>query len=301
MDSEQSEESVTRSQLPVASDSGQPATGNGQRSRFTKFLSGTALAITILLLKLKALVFVAFDYLRSYAVNPFEGFGLGQFAIAGGSMALSFAAYAIVFRQYPLALVFGFLMIILIHEIGHAVVIRAKGLRAGVMVFIPFIGGAVTLKDQPRSAYDDAQIGLAGPIFGTAASLIVLQLYKWLEQPLYLAIAAAGFMINLFNLLPIGMLDGGRISGAITKWMWVFGGGFLVYKVVRQPNPLMLVVLLLVAFQVYASIVREKSEKSFYDVTLGQRAGIAAAYFILVVFLGHQTYANLHRLAALAK
>src|SRR5437764_811122 len=133
-------------------------------------------------------------------------------AVAGGSMALSIAAYAIFLRQYPFALILGFVLIILIHEIGHAVVIRAKGLRAGVMVFIPFIGGAVTLKDQPRSAYDDAQIGLAGPIFGTVASLVVLQLYKWLGNPLYLAIAAAGVFINLFNLLPIGMLDGGRIS-----------------------------------------------------------------------------------------
>ena len=92
------------------------------------------------------------------------------------------------------------------------------------------------------------------------------------------------------------MLDGGRISGAVTKWMWVLGGGALVYKTYQQPNPLMILVLLLVAFQVYASIVRENDE-SFYDVTLGQRAAIAAAYFILVVFLGHQTYLALSRLA----
>jgi Zn-dependent protease len=290
MDSARSEQ-----QLAIA-DQRQPS-----RNRFAKFLSGTLLAITVVLLKLKALVFVAFDYLRAYVVNPFEGFGAGQFAIAGGSMALSIAAYAVYLHKYPFALVLGFVLIILVHEIGHAVVIRAKGLRAGVMVFIPFIGGAVTLKDQPRSAYDDAQIGLAGPICGTAASLVVLQLYKWLGEPVYLAIAAAGFMVNLINLIPIGMLDGGRISGAVTKWMWVFGGGILVYKVIRQPNPLMWLILLLAAFQVYASIVREKNDKAFYDVTLGQRAGIAAAYFILVVFLGHQTFVNLNRLAALAK
>ena len=114
------------------------------------------------------------------------------------------------------------------------------------MVFIPFIGGAVTLKDQPRSAYDDAQIGLAGPVAGTFASLVFLQIYKWTDQPLYLAIAAAGFAVNLLNLLPIGMLDGGRISAAVTKWMWVFGGGVLVYKVVKQPNPLMLLIVVLV-------------------------------------------------------
>ncbi len=274
---------------------------SARRNRLAKFLSGTLFALTVVLLKLKALVLVAYEYVRVYIVNPFEGFGAAQFALAGGSMALSLATYAIIFRAYPFALIFGFLVIIFIHEIGHAVVIRAKGLRAGVMVFIPFIGGAVTLKDQPRTAYDDAIIGLAGPICGTAASLVVLQVYKWLEQPLYLAIAAAGFMVNLFNLIPIGMLDGGRISGAVTKWMWVFGGGWLIYKAVRQPNPLMIIILLLVALQVYLSIVREKDDKSFYDVTLGQRAGIAAAYFILVVFLSHQTYVTMHRLAALAK
>jgi len=244
----------------------------------------------------KAIAFIVFDYMRGLAVNPFEGFGLTQFAVAGASMALSIAAYAM---KAPLPLVVGFALIILVHEIGHAVVIRAKGLRAGMMVFIPFIGGAVTIKDQPRSVYDDAQIGLAGPIAGTFASLVVLQMYKWTNAPLYLAIAAAGFAVNLLNLLPIGMLDGGRISAAVTKWMWVFGGGALIYKVVKQPNPLMLIVLLLVAFQVYASIQRERDDKSFYDVTVSQRAAIAVTYFFLVVFLGHQTWMTINRLSSL--
>ena len=268
------------------------------RHPLAKFLSGAALTLTVVLLKLKAVVFVAVDYLRSYAVNPFEGFGITQFAVAGASMVLSIAAYA---TKAPLPLVVGFVLIIFVHELGHALVIRAKGLRAGMMVFIPFVGGAVTLKDQPRSAYDDAQIGLAGPVAGTFAALISLQIFKWTLQPLYLAVAAAGFAINLLNLLPIGMLDGGRISAAVTKWMWLFGGGWLIYKVVKQPNPLMLLILVLVAFQVYASIVREKDDKAFYEVTLPQRAAIATLYFGLVVFLGHQTYMTLDRLAALSK
>jgi Zn-dependent protease len=269
-----------------------------RRHPFAKFFSGAAITIGLVLLKLKALVFLVFDFFRGYAVNPFEGFGLTQFAVAGGSMALSIWAMA---RKYPLPLVVGFVIIILIHEIGHAVVIRAKGLHAGLMVFIPFVGGAVTLKDQPRSAYDDAQIGLAGPIAGTFASLIVLQMYKWTDQPTYLSIAIAGFVVNLINLLPIGMLDGGRISAAVTKWMWVFGGGALIYKVVKQPNPLMLLIVLLVAFQVYLSILREKDDKAFYDVTVSQRVFIAIAYFALVIFLGHQTYMNVNRWTALMK
>jgi Zn-dependent protease len=269
-----------------------------KRTAFTRVVSGVVIAVTLFLLKVKAVAFVAWEYMRGLAVNPFEGFGLTQFAVAGASMALSIAAYA---TKAPLPLVFGFVVVILVHEIGHAIAIRAKGLRAGIMVFIPFIGGAVTLKDQPRSAYDDAQIGLAGPIAGTFACLIFLQIYKWTDITLYLAIAAAGFAVNLINLLPIGMLDGGRISAAVTKWMWVFGGGALVYKVYKQPNPLMLLVLLLVAFQVYASILREKDDKAFYDVTGSQRAAIAIAYFALVVFLGHQTWISVQRLEELAK
>lgn len=269
-----------------------------KRGVLPRILSGLLLTAGVLVVKLKAILILAVDALRGLAVNPFEGFGLTQFAVAGASMALSIAAYAI---KAPLPLVIGFALVILIHEIGHAVIIRAKGLRTGMMVFIPFIGGAVTLKDQPRSAYDDAQIGLAGPIAGTVASLVVLQLYKWTDAPLYLAIAAAGFAVNLLNLLPIGMLDGGRISAAVTKWMWVFGGGALVYRVLKQPNPLMLVILLLVAFQVYASIAREKDDSSFYDVTGAQRAAIAIAYFSLVLFLGHQTWITLNRLGALSR
>jgi len=283
--------------IPVADPPKQSERGP-VRHPLAKILSGLLLAFGVILIKAKALLIVIGDTFRGYAVNPFEGFGVVQYLIAGGTLLLSIVAYA---TKAPLSVCIGFVLIILIHEIGHAVVIRAKGLRAGLMVFIPFIGGAVTLKDQPRSAYDDAQIGLAGPILGTIASLVALQIYKWNGNPTWLEIAAVGFLINLINLLPIGMLDGGRISAAVTKWMWVIGGAALVYKAVKQPNPLMILVLLLVAFQVYASIVREKDDKSFYNVTLGQRAGIAAAYFVLVAFLGHQTYLALTRLTALVK
>jgi Zn-dependent protease len=254
---------------------------------FPRMLSGFVIAVGVVLLKLKA-----------FLVNPFEGFGTTQFAVAGASMAVSIAAYA---WQWPLSFSIGFVVLILIHEIGHAVAIRAKGLRAGVLVFIPFIGGAVTLKDQPRSAYDDAQIGLAGPFAGTMAALVVLQMYKWTGSPFYLALTLAGFVLNLINLLPIGMLDGGRISAAITKWMWVIGGAFLIYKTYKQPNPLMVAILLLAAFQVYASILREQDDKAFYAITGAQRAAIAVAYFSLVIFLGHQTWMAYTRLQTLTQ
>jgi Zn-dependent protease len=271
------------------------STTSGRRS-LPKILSGLILLVGVGALKAKGLFLFAFEKVRILFVNPFEGFGAVQYAIAGGSFVVTIAAYA---TQFPLAIVVGFVVITLIHEIGHAVAIRAKGLRAGFMVFIPFIGGAVTLKDQPTSAYDDALIGLAGPFAGTLASLSCLQIYKWTSDPLWLLIAFLGFALNLFNLLPIGMLDGGRISAAVTKWMWVFGGGAGVYKVFDQPNPLTIIIAILAAFQVYASIVRETTDQHFYDVAPMQRAAIAVLYFALVIFLGHQTYMTYDRLELL--
>jgi Zn-dependent protease len=271
------------------------ATASARRS-LPKLLSGLILFLSVVALKAKGLLLVWFEKLRVLFVNPFEGFGAMQYAVAGGSFVVTIAAYA---TQAPLAVVVGFVVITLIHEIGHAVAIRAKGLRAGFMVFIPFIGGAVTLKDQPRTAYDDAIIGLAGPVAGTIASLGCLQVYKWTADPLWLLIAFLGFALNLFNLLPIGMLDGGRISAAVTKWMWLFGGAAVVYKVFDQPNPLTIVIAVLAAFQVYASIVREATDKRFYEVTAPQRAAIAVLYFALVIFLGHQTYMTYDRLELL--
>ena len=267
----------------------------GRRS-LPKILSGLILLVGVIALKTKGLFLLFFEKVRVLFVNPLEGFGAMQYAIAGGSFVVTIAAYT---TQAPIAVVVGFVVITLIHELGHAVAIRAKGLRAGFLVFIPFIGGAVTLKDQPRTAYDDAIIGLAGPFAGTIASLVCLQTYKWTADPLWLLIAFLGFALNLFNLLPIGMLDGGRISAAVTKWMWVLGGGAVVYKVVDQPNPLTIIIAVLAAIQVYASIDREKTDPRFYEVTPPQRAAIAILYFALVIFLGHQTWMTYDRLELL--
>jgi Zn-dependent protease len=271
------------------------STTSGRRS-LPKILSGLLLLLGVAALKAKAFLLLFFEKARLLFVNPFEGFGATQYAVAGGSFVVTIAAYA---TQAPLALALGFVVITLIHEVGHAVVIRAKGLRAGFMVFIPFIGGAVSLKDQPHSVYDDALIGLAGPVAGTTASLICLQVYKWTADPLWLLIAFMGFTLNLINLLPIGMLDGGRISAAITKWMWVIGGGGVVYKVIQQPNPLIIFIALLAGFQVYASLDREKTDPHYYDIPGAQRAAIAILYFALVIFLGHQFWMTKGRLELL--
>lgn len=257
------------------------------RRSVVKILSAVLLGVTFLLLKMKGLLFLVFAKSKWLMVNPLEGFSVAQLAMTGGSMVVTIAAYAM---NMGFRFALGFVLLTVIHELGHALVIRAKGLRASAMVFIPFVGGAVTLKDQPTTVFDDAQIGLAGPIAGTLASFASLFIFEWTGQRLYLALAFAGFILNLFNLLPIGPLDGGRISTAISRWMWLFGGLILVYVMITWRSPFLILVLLLGLFQMYKSI-REPNPK-FYSITAGQRGIIAMVYFGLLFCLGYQSVAT---------
>lgn len=271
--------------------SAERADGVRPRASILKLSGGLLITVGLLLLKLKGLLYFVVAKFKWLFVNPFEGFSLASLAVTAGSMALTIAAY--VLKTGWWGFVIGFVLITLVHEIGHALMMRKKGLEIGAMLFIPFIGGAVTPKQQPANAYDDAQIGLAGPVAGTIASILSLGIFNAAGNPLFLIVAFAGFIINLLNLLPVGVLDGGRISAAITKWMWVLGGAILFYMMVRWRSPLLLLVLLLALFQIYKAITEERNEV-FYDLRMNQRATIAAAYFSLVLFLGYASVAT-HR------
>lgn len=265
-----------------------------RKGGFGGAISGVLVAIGFALVKLKGVIFLTAAKLKLLLVNPFEGFGVAQFAWAGGSMIVTVLAYAMKFK---LTFAFGFVLITAIHEVGHALVIRAKGLRAGALVFIPFVGGAVTLRNQPRSAWDDAHIGLAGPLAGTLASIGCVFLYEGTGRALYLALASAGFLLNLFNLLPIGPLDGGRIAAAITKWMWLLGVGILTAMMIYWRSPMLIFILILGLFQIYRGVRRPR--RLFYKVTVAQRTAIATIYFALVLFLGYATVVTHEQLLAL--
>ncbi|HXI11402.1 MAG TPA: site-2 protease family protein [Thermoanaerobaculia bacterium] len=265
------------------------------RRKLWKVVSASLLGAGLLFLKLKTVIFLLFAKFKVLMVNPLEGFGAAQLAISGGSMVVTIGAYAF---KMGLRFAIGFVLLTVIHELGHALLIRAKGLRVDAMVFIPFVGGAVTLKDQPTSAFDDAQIGLAGPIAGTLASFGCLMVYRWGGGPLYLALAFAGFLLNVFNLLPIGPLDGGRIAGGISKWIWVLGGLALFYVMVTWKSPLLILVLILGMFQIYKAITRP--DPGFYSITAAQRTMIGLTYFSLLMFLGYQTVVTHKELLALA-
>jgi Zn-dependent protease len=117
----------------------------------------------------------------------------------------------------------GFVLLLLIHELGHGYEIKRAGLAAGYPVFIPFFGALIALKEQPRSPLQEARIAFAGPVWGAAASVATAALYLATRQRLFLSLAYTGFFLNLFNLTPLGFLDGGRVTRVFSRYAWILG------------------------------------------------------------------------------
>ena len=130
------------------------------------------------------------------------------------SMFAFFGVYWSIFG-WPLAL--GFAISIYIHEMGHVAALRRLGLAAGAPLFIPGVGALVMLKEHPADAHVDAEIGLAGPIYGLGAGLAAIAVFYATRIPIWAAIAHLTGFINLFNLTPVWQLDGSRGFHALDR------------------------------------------------------------------------------------
>ena len=116
----------------------------------------------------------------------------------------------------------GFVLLILVHELGHYVEARRQGLNPQLPVFIPFLGAYVALRGQPFDPWRNALVSIAGPVAGGIAALACLVYGNVVGSDLLRALAYAGFFLNLFNLIPIGILDGGHI---LRSWRVLRAGG----------------------------------------------------------------------------
>ncbi len=216
----------------------------------------------------------------------------------GGTMLLSIAVYAIN-AGWPFAV--GFVLLLLIHECGHLLAARRCGLKVGAPVFIPFMGAAIALKEAPRNAWIEAQVGIGGPLLGAAGALACLFLFDADPRPLWLVLANAGFMLNLFNLIPIVPLDGGRIVTAISPWLWVVGLVLMVWVLMQSSwNPLVLLIVGLSLPRVFALFRRQShAERRFFELAPAQRWLMTFLYFGLAGTLGYLMHSTLLRLEML--
>ncbi len=202
---------------------------------------------------------------------------------SGGTMILSMGVYAMVFGwQFAV----GFVLLIFVHECGHLLVAKKFGLKVSAPVFIPFMGAFILLKDQPRNAWMEACVGIGGPMLGGLGALACNYMGQVFDMPLLVALAMSGYFLNLFNLLPVGFLDGGRIVTALSRWLWLPGMVLLVWIGVMRPNFIIWLLIIYSAPRVF-SLFRKRTadEERYYEVSSSQRWTMSLLYFGLIAVL----------------
>jgi Zn-dependent protease len=204
----------------------------------------------------------------------------------GGTMILSIALYAVAWGFW---FAVGFVLLIFVHETGHLLAAKRLGLKVGAPVFIPFMGAFIALKDAPRDAWVESQVGIGGPMLGTLGAGVCYLIYLATDQPLFSALAYTGFLLNLFNLAPVGFLDGGRIVTALSPWLWIVGLAVVLAMTIIRPSFMLVLILIMSAPRVF-SLFRAKTdeERRYFEVTPSQRLTMGAMYFglIALLFLG---------------
>ncbi len=216
---------------------------------------------------------------------------LGKVLMTGGTMLISMFAYALVYGWWYAA---GFVLLIFFHEMGHFLAARNRGLDVGAPMFIPFVGAWVALKDMPHDVHTEAYVGIAGPLAGTLASIGCYWIARTTDSHLMLALAYAGFMINLFNLIPISPLDGGRITAIISPTVWLVGVPMLAALFFYSPSPLLIMIGVLAIPQIMAALKKDGGASDmppgYYDVPLNVRVNYAMFYLGLAGFLAVMSY-----------
>jgi Zn-dependent protease len=202
------------------------------------------------------------------------------------SMVVSVGAYALI---WGLPFAVGFVLLLFVHEMGHYIQLRREGVKPSGMLFIPFLGAVVGARSLGGSAIAEARVGLAGPVLGSLAAAALIPVAVVTDNEMFRALAFTGFFLNLFNLLPVVPLDGGRAMAAMAPWMWFLGLGALIVLAFNFPNPVLLLILLFGALETYRRWKTrrngEEGNEAYYRVRPAHRAAVAAVYIGLIALL----------------
>lgn len=200
------------------------------------------------------------------------------------SMLVSIGAYALIWGW---AFAVGFVLLLFLHEIGHVIQLRREGIKASAPMFIPFLGAVISAKSMGDDAAAEARVGLAGPIFGSLATLIPLGIWLATGNEFWQALAFVGFFLNLFNLLPVLPLDGGRAMAALSPYVWIAGYAVLIVLTIFFPNPILLLVLIFGGMETWRRFKTRNSPegRAYHRVPAGTRALVAATYIGLAALL----------------
>jgi Zn-dependent protease len=203
-----------------------------------------------------------------------------------GTMLVSIAAYSLIWG-WPFAL--GFVALLLVHEMGHVFQLRREGIEASAPMFIPFLGAVVSAKSLGGNALAEARVGLAGPVLGSLGAALLIPIWLLTGDDFWRALAFTGFFLNLFNLLPVVPLDGGRAMAAMAPWMWFAGFAAMIAVAVAFPNPIILIIVLFAGLETWRrwKVRRAGGEEQerYYAVAPRNRVLVAVVYLGLIAAL----------------
>jgi Zn-dependent protease len=199
------------------------------------------------------------------------------------SMLVSVAAYAIIWGW---TFAVGFVALLFVHEMGHVIQMKREGVKVSGMLFIPFLGAAVGARSMGGNALAEARIGLAGPVLGTLATAALLPIAAAQDSDFLRALAFTGFFLNLFNLVPVVPLDGGRAMAAMAPWMWFAGFAAMLGFFVLFPNPILILILLLGGMETWRRWKTrkqgEEGNEAYYHVKPVHRLIVGVVYVTLI-------------------
>ncbi len=246
---------------------------SGRREGLLKRIGGGVVAAGLLLAKFGAklkVLLVALPKLKLFTTSA--------------SMLVSIVAYQLIFGW---AFSVGFVLLLLLHELGHVIQLRREGVEASAPMFIPFLGAVISAKSLGKDAAAEARVGLAGPILGSIATLIPLGVWLATGEDLWRALAYIGFFLNLLNLLPVLPLDGGRAMAALSPWVWFVGFAGLIALTIFFPNPILILVLLFGGVESWRRWKARKTPESqaFHDIPTRTRVAVAIVYLTLIALL----------------
>ncbi len=217
--------------------------------------------------------------------------------VTAASALVSVGAYSLLWGWQFAA---GFVVLLFVHEMGHVIALRREGVKASAPMFVPFLGAVIMARTLGDDALAEARVGLAGPILGTIGSAAVAIVGLVTHTGLLEALGYIGFFLNLFNLLPVVPLDGGRAMAAMAPWMWFLGFGAMGVLDFVSPNPVLLIITLVAGFELYRRWERRRNptaaQSAYYTVSPRNRMIVGAVYVGLIILLAvgmHFTY--LHR------
>ena len=219
-----------------------------------------------------------------------SGLKWGKLATSGGSMLLSLVVYATIWGwRYAT----GFIALLFAHEMGHYVAARQRGLKVRAPAFIPFVGAWIALEDQPVDVETEAYVAIAGPVVGTIAALAVYLWARSEDSGLLLAIAYSGLFLNLFNLLPISPLDGGRVTAVLSPRVWFLGVPILLALLLYRPSPMLVIVVIIAVPQLLKAWrydPKAPENVAYYGVPLQIKLEYGVSYLVLAAILAIMTY-----------